>query len=95
MLYKDTAIETYIYSMVYSTSMTQKNGKESIRDFLMRAENDAITKISDYNKYITQSLQGAGGNGLSIADMGSKISLEEGKLEILRVLDYLTDDSRD
>jgi hypothetical protein len=72
--------------------MTQKNGKESIQDYIKRAQNDALGTISDLNRHVTSALQGAHGNGLTISDFGSKISSEEGKLEILRMIDYLTDD---
>ncbi len=74
--------------------MPQKNGKESLEDFVKRSQDDALTKISNYNKHVNLALNGAGGNGLTLADVGSKISTEEGKLEILRHLDYLIDDSR-
>ena len=74
--------------------MKQKNGKESVLDFVIRTQNDALTRISELNKFIHRTTDGGGDSGLSIADMGSKISKEEGKLEILRVLSYLIDDKR-
>ncbi len=73
--------------------MTQKNGKESLEDFVKRAQDDALTKISNYNKHATLALA-QGNSGLTVADIGSKISTEEGKLEIIRVLSYLIDDKR-
>lgn len=73
--------------------MTQKNGKESLEDFVKRAQDDALTKISNFNKHAELALK-QGSSGLTVADIGSKLSTEEGKLEILRVLDYLIDDKR-
>ncbi len=74
--------------------MTQKNGKESLEDFVKRTQDDALTRIGELNQHIASTSRGGGDSGLTIADMGSKISKEEGKLEIIRVLDYLIDDKR-
>ena len=73
--------------------MTQKNGKESLEDFVKRNQDDALTKISNYNRYVQRALQD-GSSGLTVADLGSKISNEEGRLDILRSVAYLIDDKR-
>lgn len=74
--------------------MNQKNGKESIQDFVTRSQNDSLTKIRDYLSYVARATKSSSDSGLSISDLGSKISTEEGKLEILRHVSFLIDDNR-
>lgn len=74
--------------------MNQKNGKESIQDFVTRSQNDSLKKIHDYMTYVGRASQSSSDSGLSISDLGSKISVEEGKLEILRHVSFLIDDNR-
>ena len=70
--------------------MTQENGKETLEDFVKRSQDDALTKISNFNKHVDLALkQGGLDSGLTVADTGSKISREEGKLEILRSVAFL------
>ncbi len=74
--------------------MTQKNGKESLTDFVKRSQDDSLRKIHDLMKHTDTALKSAHDSGLTVASFGSQISTEEGKLEILRHLDYLLDDKR-
>ncbi len=69
--------------------MTQENGKETLEDFVKRSQDDALTRIGEINRHIDSALKGGGDSGLTIADMGSKISTEEVKLEILRSVAFL------
>jgi len=80
--------------MVYSTNMTQKNGKESLEDFVKRAQDDSLKKIHDLMRHSDQAMKSAHDTGLTLASFGSQISTEEGKLEILRMVDYLIDDKK-
>lgn len=74
--------------------MNQKNGKESIQDFVARSQNDSLKKIHDYMTYVRRASQSSSDSGLHISDLGSKISVEEGKLEILSHVSFLIDDNR-
>lgn len=75
--------------------MNQKNGKESLEDFITRSQNDSLKRIHDYMIYVERASQsGSNNSGLSISDLGSKISVEEGKLQILQHVSFLIDDSR-
>ncbi len=71
--------------------MPQKNGKESLDHFVEREVKASRETI----KGLIQHSQSSHSNGLTLADAGSKISTEEGKLQILQVLSYLIDDTRD
>ncbi len=71
--------------------MPQKNGKESLDHFVDRSVKESRETI----KGLIKHSQSSHANGLTLADAGSKISTEEGKLQILQVLSYLIDDTRD
>ena len=79
-----------MYPTVYRIDMPQKNGKESLDDFVERS----VKQSRDTIKLLIEHSKSSYANGLTLADAGAKISTEEGKLEILQVLDYLIDDSR-
>ena len=71
--------------------MPQKNGKESLNDFVEREVEASRVTI----KALIVHSQSSHASGLTLADAGSKISTEEGKLKILQHLSYLIDDTRD
>ncbi len=79
-----------MYPTVYRIDMPQKNGKESLDHFVEREVKASRETI----KGLIQHSQSSHANGLTLADAGSKISTEEGKLEILRMVDYLIDDKK-
>ncbi len=80
-----------MYPTVYNIGMSQKNGKESLDHFVDRSVKESRETI----KGLIKHSQSSHANGLTLADAGSKISTEEGKLQILQVLSYLIDDTRD
>jgi len=80
-----------MYPIVYRIDMPQKNGKESLDHFVEREVKASRETI----KSLIQHSQSSHANGLTLADAGSKISTEEGKLQILQVLSYLISDDRD
>ncbi len=80
-----------MYPTVYNISMPQKNGKESLDDFVERSVKESRETI----KGLIEHSRSNHARGLTLADAGSKISTEEGKLQILQVLSYLIDDTRD
>ena len=57
--------------------MKQKG--ESLSDFLKRSQNEALARKSELLGFVKQT-----GEGLSVADLGAKISFLEGRLEVLR-----------
>lgn len=65
--------------------MTQENGKETLEDFVERS----VKESKDTIKGLIEHSQSSHANGLTLADVGAKISTEEGKLEILRSVGYL------
>jgi len=70
--------------------MVQKNGKESLDHFVARSVQESKETI----KALIEHSKSSFANGLSLADVGAKISTEEGKLQILRMVDYLIDDKK-
>lgn len=86
--------QSLMYPTVYNIGMTQKNGKESLEDFVKRSQDDSLKKIHDLMRHTDQAMKSSHDSGLTLASFGSQISTEEGKLEILRMVDYLIDDKK-
>ncbi len=77
-----------MYPTVYRIDMPQKNGKESLNDFVEREVKASREMIQG----LILHSQSNHASGLTLADAGAKISTEEGKLKILQHLSYLIDD---
>ena len=65
--------------------MNQINGKESLEDFVERS----VKESKDTIKGLLLHSQSSHANGLTLADVGAKISKEEGKLEIIQSIRFL------
>lgn len=67
----------------------QENGKETLEDFVERSQKESLDLIRSLSGFAEGEARGDNPSGFALSDLGLKIAIEKGKLEILRSVGYL------
>jgi len=68
--------------------MTQNTLEEELEAYLKRAQSESLARVKDL-AHFTRSEASSRTDGFSLSDLGTKITFEQGKQEVLQYLGYL------